>query len=183
MPTANAQGISFKDDPIFMNASLSEEFDIAANASANRQNQQANLKEYVQQTPANETSISPVWTPIVREETDGTSNVDFSALDTQTRWGYQTYWANPSGGQLPQKMSGEFVAVSNTFGGLQSGDVVMYLPLNVAYGTSTSNCVWFQFDIQFSAGVNTPTWYIYGIYEVQGTAKMTFDTTQLILTM
>ncbi|MEM3753316.1 MAG: PKD domain-containing protein [Candidatus Micrarchaeaceae archaeon] len=54
-------------------------------------------------------------------------------------------------------MSGEFIAVENSFAGLSWGqfpngtywkDVIMVLPLNIAYGTY-SNYVWFQFSIEF----------------------------------
>jgi hypothetical protein len=43
---------------------------------------------------------------------------------------------------------------------------LLYLPLNVAYGSSSTNCVWFQFDIQFAApGIypNPVQWYIWDI--------------------
>jgi hypothetical protein len=59
-------------------------------------------------------------------------------------------------------MTGRFVAVSNTIGNLAVGDTVLYLPLNVAYGTSSTNCVWFQFDVQLDPN-NVASWYIWDI--------------------
>lgn len=96
---------------------------------------------------------------------------------TADHWWIIDYWDTTSGGSLPSYMTGEFIAEANTFEGLQSGwdgltpwvDAVLYLPLNVAYGTSSTNCVWFQFDIQFvQPGLSWPfpnaiEWYIWDI--------------------
>lgn len=96
---------------------------------------------------------------------------------TADHWWIIDYWDTASGGSLPPYMTGEFIAEANTFEGLQSGwdgltpwaDAVLYLPLNVAYGTSSTNCVWFQFDIQFvQPGLSWPfpnaiEWYIWDI--------------------
>jgi hypothetical protein len=59
-------------------------------------------------------------------------------------------------------MNGTFKAVNNTIDVLETGDTVMYLPLNVAYGTSASNSVWFQFDVAFSPG-DLVQWFIWDI--------------------
>ena len=61
---------------------------------------------------------------------------------------------------MPASMSGAFTAVSNTIGNLVGNDVVFYLPLNVAYGTSPSSFVWFQFAVQFGAN-GAINWYLY----------------------
>jgi hypothetical protein len=60
-------------------------------------------------------------------------------------------------------MGGTFLAVPNTlYCGLASGDSILYLPLNVIYGTSSTNCVWFQFEIDFSSDGNV-YWSIWDI--------------------
>jgi hypothetical protein len=59
-------------------------------------------------------------------------------------------------------MNGTFVAVANTINGLASGDYVLYLPLNVAYGTSNTNCVWFRFDLQLNPD-GTTSWFIWDV--------------------
>jgi hypothetical protein len=46
-------------------------------------------------------------------------------------------------------MNGRFKAVSNTISGLSSGDQIIYLPLNVEYGTSPFDTYWFQFGVWF----------------------------------
>jgi hypothetical protein len=73
------------------------------------------------------------------------------------------YWDTPDGGNLPPRMSGDFFAQPNTIEGfLALDDVLEYIPLNVAYGTSETNCVWFQFSIQFDAGnQHFVEWYIW----------------------
>lgn len=77
-------------------------------------------------------------------------------------WWLFDFWDNSTGGFLPSNLAGQFVAVPNTISGLQLGDAILYLPLNVAYGTNSTNCVWFQFDVNFdpTGGVE---WYIWDV--------------------
>jgi hypothetical protein len=117
--------------------------------------------------------FEPLMTPVVGP----LANSPVGPSPTADHWWVIDYWDTTSGGSLPSYMTGEFIAEANTFGGLQSGwdgltpwaDAVLYLPLNVAYGTSSTNCVWFQFDIQFSQqGLSWPfpnaiEWYIWDI--------------------
>src|SRR5208283_2071111 len=79
---------------------------------------------------------------------------------TYTPWLALDLWSNPNGQDMPASMSGAFTAVSNTIGNLVGSDVVFYLPLNVAYGTSPSSFVWFQFAVQFGAN-GAVNWYLY----------------------
>jgi hypothetical protein len=102
----------------------------------------------------------PVSTPIIRE-VDG-ALVPTPKEPQQNHWWDIFYWADTSGGYMPPQMNGQFVAVSNTIGNLASSDAVLYLPLNVAYGTSRNNCVWFQFDVQFDPN-NGVRWFIWDI--------------------
>lgn len=92
-------------------------------------------------TPASphETAMQPMW---------------------NNHWWIIDYWASIFGTGMPSKMNGTFVAVDNTIGGLVSDDRIYYLPLNVAYGTSSSDFVWFQFCIEFDADHNV-YWRIY----------------------
>jgi hypothetical protein len=61
---------------------------------------------------------------------------------------------------------GSFTAVANSMTGLSSGDDVLILPLNLAYGSST-NLEWFQFDIDFNGGGNGwPNNIWWGIWNV-----------------
>ena len=107
-------------------------------------------------------SQAPLSTPIIRPDgtldfADGPYNSSIPA-HTQQHWWMLDYWDTTSGGSVATSMSGEFVAQADTFSGLQNGwdglnswfDAILYLPLNVAYGPSSSNCVWFQFDVQFA---------------------------------
>ena len=50
-------------------------------------------------------------------------------------------------------MDGTFVAAPNTFDNLGLSDWIAYIPLNVAYGTS-SDYVWYQFFVDFYSGGN-----------------------------
>ena len=87
----------------------------------------------------------PLSTPIATRQADGSYSYDL--LDSQNHWWEIDYWAN-GGGQLPTWIvEGQFTAVDNTIDGLESGDVIMYLPLNVMFGTSASNGIWFQFQV------------------------------------
>ncbi len=60
------------------------------------------------------------------------------------RWWIIDQWTTPS------YMSGSFTAVADSFQGWSSGDAIIYEPMNVAYGTSSSNFNWFQFCIFFN---------------------------------
>jgi hypothetical protein len=90
----------------------------------------------------------PLSTPLVRAD----GGIDFPYPDNN-HWWIIDYW-NETGGSLPTKMIGSFIAVKNTFTELIQDDAVLYLPLNVAYGTSPTNCVWFQFDLQMNNPLN-----------------------------
>lgn len=74
---------------------------------------------------------------------------------TYNHWWDIDYWDtySPYGGSMPPYMNGEFIAQADTFVGLTEGsdffNLIWYLPLNVAYGTSSTNCVWFQFAVRF----------------------------------
>jgi hypothetical protein len=104
------------------------------------------------------TSI-PDSTPILKEVNGSLTQIPQAS--GQNHWWMIDYWATQTGGNLPSFMNGSFVAVNNTIGGFVGDDAILYLPLNVAYGTSATNCVWFQFDVQFnSTGVS---WYIWDI--------------------
>jgi hypothetical protein len=109
-------------------------------------------------------NIRPPMTPRLKPSPDGSLAIDNSALPSgQTEWWSIDVWSTPLGSQFPPKMNGTFVAVSNTIGGLNSknGDCVIYEPINVAYGTSSSNCVWFQFVVYFFANGGSPAWSIW----------------------
>jgi hypothetical protein len=73
-------------------------------------------------------------------------------------WWLTHYW------YFPTQMFGDFIAVDNTISGLSWGDAVLILPLNVAYGTGSSNFIWFQFDVRFrnlwpASSVQVSIWY------------------------
>jgi len=112
----------------------------------------------VRAEPTDLTLSMPRSTPIIRE-VDGVL-VPMPKQPAQSHWWDIDYWT--TGSQLPPRMTGRFVAVTNTIGNLAAGDAVLYLPLNVAYGTSRNNCVWFQFDVQLDPN-NVVAWYIWDI--------------------
>ena len=97
-------------------------------------------------------------TPRLIQNTDGSYTVDKetapSSITSTSHWWSIDLWCTTSGTQMPSQMTGSFVAVSNTIGNLNGAqnDQILYLPLNVAYGTSSSNFVWFQFCVYFMAG-------------------------------
>lgn len=64
------------------------------------------------------------------------------------RWWIIDYWNTPQGA-FPG-YTATFTAVSNTIGNWTTNEVIIVLPINIAYGTSSTNCVWFQFSIQFN---------------------------------
>jgi YVTN family beta-propeller protein len=106
-------------------------------------------------SPANafvqDSTDSPPILPIIHKESNGSFSVDFEPYAAQNTWSDVEVWAT-SGGQLPDKMNGTFTAVANTIGGLELEDGVLCLPLNVAYGSSVTDCVWFTFDVEFLYG-------------------------------
>lgn len=111
----------------------------------------------------------PASTPIM-SEVNGTS-VPRPMEPWVDHWWDITFWTDTSGGHMPPYMTGQFTAVSNTIGNLVSGDAVLYLPLNVAYGTSSTNCVWFQFDVQLDPG-GAVQWFI---WDIQGPGTSSGD--------
>jgi hypothetical protein len=104
--------------------------------------------------------FTPVSTPVIEQAANGSWIRRNTLRAGQNHWWSIDYWTSTWGGYLPSKMNGTFVAVANTISGLESSDVVMYLPLNVAYGVSSSNFVWFQFVVYFKAGGIT-SWRIW----------------------
>ncbi len=118
------------------------------------------------------------WTPIVYSDGSFDFGSSSSALAVQNHWWILDYWDTYPGSNLPPYMSGEFIAEANTISGLQYGlgwnDAVLYLPLNVAYGSSSTNCVWFQFDIQFANPLLIgSTWW--GIWDIRGPGEDSSD--------
>ena len=79
----------------------------------------------------------PRSTPVV-----GSSGPSVPAI-MENHWWDITYYS-----QNTNVYHGEFVAKANTMSGLNHGDHVLVLPLNIAVG-SPSNLVWFQFDLDF----------------------------------
>lgn len=65
------------------------------------------------------------------------------------RWWIIDYWSHLQGSF--SGYSATFTAVPNTIGNWASGEFIMVLPINIAYGPDSNNCVWFQFDIQFNS--------------------------------
>jgi len=99
----------------------------------------------------------------------------------QNHWWIVDYWTGPQGGDGSIPMGGSFIAIDNTFSNLEYGtkltppfiwyDLVFYLPLNVAFGTSPDNCVWFQFAVQFvnpNAGWPYPSSVTWTIWDIKG---------------
>lgn len=89
----------------------------------------------------------PKFLPDIITNPNGSQTME-SSPDWDDHWWKITYWGYPT------EMLGSFTAVANTINPLYSGDKVLYLPLNVAYGTSTTNFVWYQFDVRFEADGN-----------------------------
>jgi hypothetical protein len=92
--------------------------------------------------------LSPVLTPNIEKAANG-SWVRSPTREGQNWWWSIDYWTNTAGTQLPSKMTGKFILPENNITGLEEGDVIKYLPLNVAYGTSSSDFVWYQFCVYF----------------------------------
>jgi hypothetical protein len=80
-----------------------------------------------------------------------------------------------SSASLPS--NGAFVAGSNGINGLSNGDQILFLPMNIALGT-TSSLNWFQFDIEYfldCGGIfgncnQNVNWYIWDIISPKGTS-------------
>ena len=66
---------------------------------------------------------------------------------TTNRWWIIDYWNTPQGAFPGYSTS--FTAVANTIGNWATQESILILPINIAYGTSNTNCVWFQFSIEF----------------------------------
>ena len=92
-------------------------------------------------------TTQPCSTPALQRQANGSYAMSQSPLMDTNHWWIIDYWAN-SQNQLPDHMYGEFTAAPNTIGFAGSSEI-MYLPLNVAYGTSPTNDVWFQFSVAF----------------------------------
>jgi hypothetical protein len=100
----------------------------------------------------------PGMRPIIRP---GSSVVQYSLLEDQNSWWSIDFWSTTSGDQMPQYMAGQLVAVKNTIDGMSMGDWVSCEPINVAYGTSNNNFVWYQFCIDFFAYTDNPSWCLW----------------------
>lgn len=122
------------------------------------------------------TSDAPILTPAIYE-VNGTL-LPMPDESWQNHWWDEEFWATSSA-DLPPQMSGSFVAADNVIGNLESGailfpphlwaDSVLYLPLNVVYGTDRYHCVWFQFDIQFNPpGLLWEPKYEWYIWDING---------------
>jgi len=95
-------------------------------------------------------NVPPCSTPYVKL-VNGTMVMEPAPAE-DAHWWDITYWADISGNNMPPYMNGEFTAVPNSIVGLDPSDLIWYLPINVAYGTSSSNMVWFQFGLAFAGG-------------------------------
>ncbi|HUL51647.1 MAG TPA: hypothetical protein VLT10_00065 [Verrucomicrobiae bacterium] len=84
---------------------------------------------------------SPLGTPILGPN----QKSSISPLVVTNHWWDITYYF-----QNTNDYHGQFVAQANNIQGLGSADDILILPLNVALGPSSTNFVWFQFDIDFS---------------------------------
>ena len=127
-------------------------------------------------TPSSDDSALPITkkptgTPRIITTEDGKIIIDTSTSRSDP-WFSIDVWASESGTQLPAYMSGTFTAVSNIIGNLESDDWVIYEPMNVAYGTSSSNYVWFQFTIYF--GDNGEVQWM--VYRAPNGGNFQFDT-------
>ncbi len=71
---------------------------------------------------------------------------------------------------MPSYMDGSFVAVDNTIEGMNVDDKVMYEPINVAYGASSNNFIWFQFVVYLYADTTNPDWAIWQFPNGDGNA-------------
>jgi hypothetical protein len=101
-----------------------------------------------------------------------------TATTTQTNpWFSIDYWADPSGSGLPSYMSGTFTAVSNTISGLSGNDCIIYEPMNVAYGSSSTSYTWYQFCLYFNSAGDVD-WYVY--YKPYGGDFSSYDVSNLL---
>ncbi|MBI2938203.1 MAG: hypothetical protein HYY22_08355 [Thaumarchaeota archaeon] len=150
------------------------------------------IKIYKQVENQSSSTPTPRSTPIVGHKGAISRQPQTSASHAfPNHWWMIDYWTDPYGTKMPSEMSGSFVAVDNTIQGLQFGldfssnwfDAVMYIPLNVAYGTSNTNCVWFQFDVQFAnpaitIGPDAVEWFIWDV-RCPGTTDQDYDATSI----
>ncbi len=150
------------------------------------------IKIYKQVENQSSSTPTPRSTPIISHKGAISRQPQTSASHAfPNHWWMIDYWTDPYGTKMPSEMSGSFVAVDNTIQGLQFGldfssnwfDAVMYIPLNVAYGTSNTNCVWFQFDVQFAnpaitIGPDAVEWFIWDV-RCPGTADQDYDATSI----
>jgi hypothetical protein len=105
------------------------------------------------------TDISPLSTPRFQKNGTWTREYGIPAAPTN-HWWLIDYWDN-------WNYYGSFTAVGNSITGLSSLDELLILPLNLAYGTSSTNWEWFQFDIDFDGGghgwANNIWWGIWNV--------------------
>lgn len=105
-------------------------------------------------------TVTPQSHPHRMLQSDGSLKIQDGSTDWTNHW-WKTHWYgtwNPY-----SAMTASFKAEANTIGGLSSGDVVMYLPINVMYGSSFYDAIWFQFEIAFFSGGATPVMTIWDI--------------------
>ena len=94
----------------------------------------------------NKEKSKPLFSPLGNDFVNDSDAV----FDRQSFWAGNT-WNNP----LPNydgSMLASFTGVVNTVGGLQSGDWIGILPINLAYGSSHDTFTWIQFVILFKYG-------------------------------
>jgi hypothetical protein len=98
---------------------------------------------------------SPLSTP---------SNLSPAPGDPTNHW-----WDLWSFSQASLPFDGSFVAGNNYINGMNSGDQILFLPMNVALG-STTHLNWFQFDIEYydDQGNQGVDWYIWDIISPGG---------------
>lgn len=89
--------------------------------------------------------VTPIAPP--NGTSKGTSQPQISG-GSNDRWWIIDYWNNPQG--VFPGYTASFTAVANTIGNWATNEVILILPINIAFGTSNTNCVWFQFSIQFN---------------------------------
>jgi hypothetical protein len=96
----------------------------------------------------------PRSTPVAPPNGTWTTYQPVTIAGANDRWWIIDYWTNLQG--TFSGYSTSFTAVSNTIEGWASGEAILILPINIAYGSSRSNCVWFQFSIQFNSPPYVP---------------------------
>jgi hypothetical protein len=91
----------------------------------------------------------PASTPRLVRYSNGSYMQSLSPL-WSSHWWKIDFWTN-SPYDRPSQLTGSFRAEENTIGNMAPGDEIMYIPLNVLYGNSVSDAIWFQFVIAFYA--------------------------------